>query len=137
MSDNNTSGTLLVGEGVFMRGTIKVPGVATIDGKIEGIITADTIFVTGNGAIAGTTTANHIRVGGTLTDTTVANKTLVIESAGLVAGDITYAELEIKRGGSLQGQILKVRQAGSSGYQPYAAAPAAEPPAASEEGPII
>jgi hypothetical protein len=56
----------------------------------------------------GQTTANHVRVAGTLTDTTVANRTLVVESTGLVAGSITYQELEIKKGGSLQGGIYKV-----------------------------
>ena len=43
MADTNSPGTLMVGEGVFMKGTIKVPGVATVDGKIEGVISADTI----------------------------------------------------------------------------------------------
>jgi hypothetical protein len=38
----------------------------------------------------------------------VANRTLVVESTGLVAGSITYQELEIKKGGSLQGGIYKV-----------------------------
>lgn len=117
MAESNPVGTLLVGEGVFMNGTIKVPGIATIDGKIEGVITADTIFITTNGAVKGKTTANHIRVGGELTDTTVANKTLVIESAGTISGSITYADLEIKKGGSLQGNILKVSEGRVPSYQ--------------------
>lgn len=100
-----------------MNGTIKVPGLATIDGKIEGAITADTIYITANGAIKGKTTANHIRVGGELTDTTVANKTLVIESVGTISGSITYADLEIKKGGSLQGSILKIKEGRPSSFQ--------------------
>lgn len=100
-----------------MNGTIKVPGLATIDGKIEGAITADTIYITANGAVKGKTTANHIRVGGELTDTTVANKTLVIESVGTISGSITYADLEIKKGGSLQGSIVKVKDSRASSYQ--------------------
>jgi cytoskeletal protein CcmA (bactofilin family) len=106
----------MVGEGVFMKGTIKVPGVATIDGKIEGVISADTIYVTNNGGINGKTAANHVRVGGILTDTTVANKTLVVESVGKVIGSITYADLEIKRGGILQGNIVKVKDGQPTGY---------------------
>ncbi len=117
MAESNPAGTLLVGEGVFMNGTMKVPGLATIDGKIEGAITADTIFITTNGAVKGKTTANHVRVGGELTDTTVANKTLVIESAGTISGSITYADLEIKKGGSLQGNILKVKDGRAPSYQ--------------------
>ena len=117
MSDTNSPGTLLVGEGVFMKGTIKVPGIATVDGKIEGVISADTIYVTGNGAINGKTTANHIRVGGELTDTTIANKTLVVESVGKVTGSVTYADLEIKKGGTLEGNLLKVKDSQPTGYR--------------------
>ena len=117
MSDTNSPGTLLVGEGVFMKGTITVPGIATIDGKIEGVISADTIYVTPNGAINGKTAANHIRVGGELSDTTVANKTLVVESVGKVAGSITYADLEIKKGGTVQGNIFKIKDGSSSAYK--------------------
>jgi cytoskeletal protein CcmA (bactofilin family) len=117
MADTNPVGTLLVGEGVSMSGTISVPGLATVDGKIDGTISADTIYITGNGAIKGKTTANHIRVGGELTDTTISNKTLVIESAGVIAGSITYADLEIKKGGSLQGSIFKVKDGRGGSYQ--------------------
>lgn len=110
-----------------MKGTIKVPGIATIDGKIEGVVTADTIYVTANGAINGRTAANHIRVGGELTDTTVANRTLVVESMGKILGSITYADLEIKKGGTLQGDIHKVKDGQSSGFRMQEPEPAPEP----------
>lgn len=108
MAEIHASGSLLVGEGVFMKGTMRVPGVASVDGKLEGQLTADSVFVQQNGSMDGQTTANHVRVAGKLTDTTVANRTLVVEATGLVAGSITYQELEIKKGGSLQGGIYKV-----------------------------
>ena len=108
MAEIHAAGSLLVGEGVFMKGTMRVPGVASVDGKLEGELSADSVFIQQNGSMNGQTTANHVRVAGTLTDTTVANRTLVVESTGLVAGSITYQELEIKKGGSLQGGIYKV-----------------------------
>jgi len=108
MAEIHASGSLLVGEGVFIKGTMRVPGVASVDGKLEGELSADSVFIQQNGSMDGQTTANHVRVAGTLTDTTVANRTLVVESTGLVAGSITYQELEIKKGGSLQGGIYKV-----------------------------
>ena len=110
MADTNTPGSLLVGEGVFMKGSMRVPGLASIDGKLEGELTADTVHIQPNGSMNGLTTASHVKVAGAATDTTIANKTLVIESTGLIAGSITYAELEIKKGGSLQGSINKVGQ---------------------------
>ena len=133
MADTNTPGSLLVGEGVFMKGSMRVPGLASIDGKLEGELTADTVHIQTNGSMNGRTTASHVRVAGAVTDTTIANKTLVIESSGLIAGSITYTELEIKKGGSLQGSINKVGQQPqnfappSPPVQPVVAAPAPEP----------
>ena len=142
MAEINASGSLLVGEGVYMKGTMRVPGIASVDGKMEGELAADTVIIQPNGSMDGVTTANHVRVAGVLTNTTVANRTLVIESTGVIAGSITYEELEIKKGGSLQGGIYKVGQAAPAAAaakpnkpEPVAApepdaAAASEPPAA-------
>jgi len=132
MAEIHASGSLLVGEGVFMKGSMRVPGVASIDGKLEGELSADSVFIQQNGSVDGQTTANHVRVAGTLTDTTVANRTLLVESTGLVAGAITYQELEIKKGGSLQGGIYKVgREA------PPMPVRAPEPPRAAAPEPVV
>ncbi len=108
MADTNPPGSLFVGDGVYMQGTITVPGIASIDGKLEGQLTADVIVIQTNGSVDGKTTANHIKVAGSLTDTAVANKSLVVESSGVISGSVTYAEMEIKKGGSLQGGIYKI-----------------------------
>ena len=132
MADTNPPGSLFVGDGVFMQGTMTVPGLASVDGKLQGQLTADVIAIQTNGSIDGKTTANHIKVAGSLTDTTVANRTLVVESSGLIAGSITYAEMEIKKGGSLQGSIHKIGKAmpGVQNAAPVAAPViAADPPA--------
>lgn len=135
MADINTPGSLLVGEGVFMQGTMRVPGTASIDGKLEGELTADTVIVQHNGSMDGRTTANHVRVAGVLNNTTIANKTLLIEASGKIAGSITYEELEIKKGGTLQGGIYKVGQAalGALAALP-SVTPAAAPTTASTGG---
>ena len=141
MADTNTPGSLLVGEGVFMKGSMRVPGLASIDGKLEGELTADTVHIQTNGSMNGRTTASHVRVAGAVTDTTIANKTLVIESSGLIAGSITYTDLEIKKGGSLQGSINKVGQQPqnfappSPPVPPMVAAPAPEPVVQASPGP--
>lgn len=130
MAEINAPGSLLVGEGVYMKGSMRVPGIASVDGKMEGELTADTVFIQPNGSMDGFTTANHVRVAGTLTNNTVANRTLVIESSGVISGAITYEELEIKKGGSLQGGIHKV------GQQQAPAAPRQEARAAAPAAPV-
>lgn len=135
MAEINSPGSLLVGDGVFMKGSMQVPGTASIDGKLEGELSADTVIVQNNGSMDGRTTANHVRVAGSLTNTTVANKSLVVESSGLIGGSITYNELEIKKGGQLQGSIYKVgqqpaqNQAAPARPQQEAPAPVAQPAA--------
>lgn len=116
-----------------MKGSMRVPGTASIDGKLEGDLTADTVIVQNNGSMDGRTTANHVRVAGQLNNTTIANKTLVIESSGRIAGSITYEELEIKKGGTLMGGIYKVGQSAPA-PAPAAPRPAAVPAAQAAAG---
>ncbi len=139
MAEINPHGSLLVGEGVYMKGSMRVPGTASVDGKMEGELAADTVIIQPNGSMDGNTTANHVRVAGSLTNTTVANRTLIVEATGVIAGSITYEELEIKKGGSLQGGIYKVGQAGqpaqakSAKPEAYVAPAAEAAPAADPE----
>jgi cytoskeletal protein CcmA (bactofilin family) len=98
-------GDLYVGSGVTMDGKFYVPGSAEIDGSITGVINANSINVTLNGAITGNSFADHIRVEGRLNETVVAKQTLLIEATGKVKGNITYTDLEVKKGGSIQGDM--------------------------------
>ena len=104
------NGNLLVGAGVSMQGTITVQGEAIVDGNIQGRITADFLHVTTNGAINGVSTASNVLIAGKVNNTTVAHKTLVIESTGIATGNIAYADLEIKRGGDIQGNITIINR---------------------------
>ena len=118
-----------------MQGTMNVPGLASVDGKLEGQLTADVIAIQTNGSVDGKTTANHIKVAGSLTDTAVANKTLLVESTGVIAGSVTYTEMEIKKGGSIRGSIYKT---GSNvPVKQSASTPAAPPPPIEPEAPEV
>jgi cytoskeletal protein CcmA (bactofilin family) len=130
MADTTPPGSLFVGDGVYMQGTMNVPGLASVDGKLEGQLTADVIAIQTNGSVDGKTTANHIKVAGSLTDTAVANKTLLVESTGVIAGSVTYTEMEIKKGGSIQGSIYKIGR--DVPARQAAPAPVAPPPFAPE-----
>ena len=116
-----------------MQGTMNLPGLASVDGKLECQLTADVIAIQTNGSVDGKTTANHIKVAGSLTDTAVANKTLLVESTGVIAGSVTYTEMEIKKGGSIRGSIYKT---GSNvPVKQSAPTPAAPPPLIEPEAP--
>lgn len=107
---NNPKGDLFVGNGVIMTGTVTVPGLAEIDGAFEGVLKAQSINVTTHGVVNGTTEAGHVRVEGQVNNTLKAANTLLIESSGKVSGDISYADLEIRRGGDIQGSITIINK---------------------------
>ena len=101
----STKGNLLIGSGVIAKGSLTAPGLIEVDGTVEGVINAHAVNVTDQGIVSGTSTATHIRVAGKLLETSTAHQSLLIESTGLVSGKIHYGDLEIRKGGQLQGDI--------------------------------
>lgn len=100
-----TSGSLYIGQGVIANGTISVPGEAVIEGEMIGTIKADQIVVGKSGKLTANAEANIVDVAGEVTQETVANVSLRIQSTGVVAGKISYGDLEIMKGGEIIGTI--------------------------------
>ena len=101
----NIKGDLFIGAGVIATGSLSAPGLIEVDGTVNGIVNARSINVTTNGVVTGTSTADQIRVAGKLLETSVAHQSLLIETSGQVAGKINYGDLEIRKGGSISGDI--------------------------------
>ncbi len=108
MADSNQSGCLTVGEGVILNGAFVVPDIASISGSIEGEITARELIVASTGVIKGTVTADIIDLRGEIHDKLTAKKSLFIRSTGRALGSVQYAEIEIEKGGDLQGTLQKI-----------------------------
>ncbi len=111
MSDTNQNGCLTVGEGVILNGTFIVPESASISGNIEGEITARELILTSTAVIRGKVTADVIDLRGEIYDTLIAKKSLFIRSTGKIVGTVQYAEIEIEKGGELQGTMQKIEPA--------------------------
>ena len=105
MADNNQNGCLTVGEGVKLTGNFVVPDIASISGTIEGEITAREILVGSTGILKGKVTADVVDVRGEIHDNLTANKSLFIRSTGKVIGTVQYAEIEIEKGGEIEGTL--------------------------------
>jgi len=108
LADSNQSGCLTVGEGVVLNGTFVVPDIASVSGSIEGDITARELIVASSGVIKGKVTAEIIDLRGEIHDTLTAKKSLFIRSTGKALGSVQYAEIEIEKGGDLQGSLQKI-----------------------------
>lgn len=109
MKTLNTVGDLMVGSGVTAVGTFKVPGEAIISGNVQGELTAASLSVLSSGEVTGTSTAKTIVVAGKMNQSTTATQSLVIDSTGVITGDIAYGDLEIRRGGELLGNIKQIK----------------------------
>ncbi len=113
MAENNLAGCLTVGEGVVLNGTFVVPEIASISGSIDGEITARELIVASTGIIKGKVTADIIDLRGEIHDTLTARKSLFIRSTGKAVGNVQYAEIEMEKGGDLQGSLQKIDADGS------------------------
>jgi cytoskeletal protein CcmA (bactofilin family) len=97
---------LTVGEGVVLNGTFVVPDIASVSAR--------ELIVASSGVIKGKVTAEIIDLRGEIHDTLTAKKSLFIRSTGKALGSVQYAEIEIEKGGDLQGALQKIDGEGGS-----------------------
>jgi len=101
-SDNNN---LMIGEGVTFSGSITVPGMAIINGKVSGEVTTDSLQIGKTGHITGKVKAKEIDVQGELHEDITCENHIIIHASGVVSGKLDYSELEIERGGQFRGNM--------------------------------
>ena len=96
---------LSIPEGVTFVGSINVPGVAQINGDITGQITCKQLEVGPKGNIKGQIQAQGIQVHGQLENDINCKGLVKIFKTGKVSGKLTYAEIDIERGGQFVGEM--------------------------------
>ena len=107
----NEAGSIVIGEGVTVSGKFLVPGRAVINGSLEGDLQADEILVGAQGKLVGNIKARKADIFGEVHDTLLASEHLIIRSTGRVNGNACYGEIEIERGGLVQGAIVPAKSA--------------------------
>ncbi len=114
MAGNNYSGkddvpgSLIVGEGVKVVGKLVVPGLAVINGGLEGELEADELLVGPRGFLSGQVRVRTADIHGATHDTLEATEFLCVRSTGQVHGKARYGEVEIEKGGIIRGAIAPV-----------------------------
>jgi len=99
--------SVVIGDGVIVKGVFFVPSKAVINGVIEGDLTADEVLIGPTGKITGRISAKVIDVRGQLHNTVVSEKSLIIRSTGKITGKIHYVEIEIEKGGEVEGTLTQ------------------------------
>jgi cytoskeletal protein CcmA (bactofilin family) len=113
MAEDNQTGCLVVGEGVTLSGKFTVPDIASISGQIDGELTAREVLVGSTGVVKGKVTAEVLDIRGEVHQDLISKKSLLVRSSGKVMGNISYAELEIEKGGDIQGTLIQISTSGS------------------------
>jgi cytoskeletal protein CcmA (bactofilin family) len=105
--------SVVIGDGVVVKGAFTVPSKAVINGVIEGDLTAEEVLIGPTGRITGRVSAKVIDVRGQLHNTIVSESSLIVRSTGKIVGKIHYSEIEIEKGGEIEGTL-------SQGAEPVA-----------------
>lgn len=113
MAEDNQNGCLVVGEGVTLSGKFTVPDIASISGQIDGELTAREVLVGTTGVVKGKITAEVLDIRGEVHQDLISKKSLLVRSSGKVMGNISYVELEIEKGGDIQGTLTQISASSS------------------------
>lgn len=97
--------SLVIGDGVIVKGTFVVPSKAVINGVIEGDLTAEEVLIGITGRITGRVSAKVIDVRGQLHNAIISERSLIVRSTGKIAGKVHYSEIEIEKGGEIEGSL--------------------------------
>lgn len=98
-------GNILIGEGVEVSGTFKVPGKAMVNGSLEGELFADELTVGPKGKLRGNVSVRRADIHGESHNSITVSEHLVIRSSGQIHGTAAYGKIEIERGGLITGNI--------------------------------
>jgi cytoskeletal protein CcmA (bactofilin family) len=98
---------VFLGEGVTFSGSMVAPGLASINGKVNGEVTAIDLQIGPTGHVSGRIEARMIDVHGVLAETIVCHEHILIHSCGKVSGQLDYDHIEIERGGEFKGKLVQ------------------------------
>lgn len=97
-----------IDSGVELRGTLNAPGEVIINGEFEGVLNAELLTIGETGHASGMIQASTIHVHGRIDLNLISLDCLVIHATGRVTGDVLYQQIEISKGGTLEGSIRKI-----------------------------
>lgn len=107
MADLDQNGCLFVGQGVSITGKVALTAKLTIDGQIDGEITAKEVQVGETGKITGKLAVAVADVRGELVDSISVSEMLILRSTAKVRGTITYNALQIEQGAVIEGTLTR------------------------------
>ena len=96
----------IISEGFEFIGEIRSKGSITVDGKLKGTVSVQSLTIGSSGSVDGNVTADNINVKGQLSGQ-MECRDLVIGGRAVVEGSLSYFNLAIQRGGIIKGDLKR------------------------------
>jgi cytoskeletal protein CcmA (bactofilin family) len=97
---------LYIGSSIRLKGEIAACELMRVDGVYEGIARARQLVVCPGGSFVGTADIDEVEIHGSFEGTLHVRGRLFLRKNGKIRGTFSYGELEIERGGEIDGRIL-------------------------------
>lgn len=104
-AEASSQGTLIVGEGIHVKGEIQSCTTLVVEGRVEASLEAAELAVREGGLYDGKAVVETARIGGVFTGDLTVRGLLTVAAGGRVSGSLRYGELCIERGGRLSGDV--------------------------------
>ena len=101
-------GSLVVGEGVRLVGSLNIPDKATVSGLIEGNLTAHALFVEKKGEVRGQVDCQLADIAGHIENHLQVHDFLTLRSTAVITGDVFYKEIAIEKGARITGKFTRL-----------------------------
>jgi len=115
MADANEHQFYVGPETVVENATVKVMGIAKVDGEVHGVLQATHLIVGETGRVTGTVAGETADVMGTVEGTVDLSGQLAVRSTGLVEGRVSYGSLSVEAGARLVGDLANGQSAAAGG----------------------
>jgi cytoskeletal protein CcmA (bactofilin family) len=134
-TDDGEMKKLIVGRDIRLAGEITACDKLVVEGQVEAdLADAQMLEIAESGLFKGRAEVDVAEVSGTFDGELTVRERLVLRATGQVKGTLRYAELEIERGGRVNGAIEEIGpNSGTAGRPASVEAPAPAPVASSEE----
>lgn len=96
----------VIGKGTIIEGNVQAEGDLVVEGVVKGDVTTKTKLVAGPSAIIeGNILAQHAEIAGRVQGTVKALGLLVINSSGMILGDVITKDLNVESGSTFNGRL--------------------------------
>lgn len=103
--ERTPSGTLIVGQGIQVKGQVDSCRTLIVEGRVEASLAADTLEVRAEGRFKGTAAVENAEIAGSFDGNLTVRDLLTIKSGGRVSGTLRYARIHIETGGEIAGDV--------------------------------